>query len=160
MHKSFRRFLPLAAADFGVTIRRFVPTGAKPTMELLFVYGTLQDPQIQLRAFGRTTEGTPDVLDGYRCDDITIDGSDYFIAVPDRASSIDGRVLELTPEELIGIDRTKAASTGGCTGRCTAASRRGSTPSSALHQPVREDIGDRWCWNPVAQASILAAMVA
>jgi gamma-glutamylcyclotransferase (GGCT)/AIG2-like uncharacterized protein YtfP len=69
------------------------------------VYGTLQDPQIQLSAFGRTTEGTPDVLDGYRRDDITIDGSDYFIAVPDGAGGIDGRVLEVTPEELVDIDR-------------------------------------------------------
>ncbi len=74
-------------------------------MELLFVYGTLQDPEVQMRAFGRTTAGTPALLDGYRRDDITIDGSDYFIAVPDGASSIDGRVLEVTPAELIGIDQ-------------------------------------------------------
>lgn len=74
-------------------------------MERLFVYGTLQDPEIQRRSFGRITEGTLDALDGYRRDDIIIDGNSYFIAVPDSISSIDGRILEVTPEELVNIDR-------------------------------------------------------
>ena len=55
--------------------------------------------------FGRITEGTPDVLDGYRRGDIVIEGSSYFIAVPDSAGSIDGRILEVTPAELVNIDR-------------------------------------------------------
>ena len=74
-------------------------------MERLFVYGTLQDPAVQTRVFGRTTEGVPDRLAGYRKAEIAIDGSTYPIAQLDRASSIDGRILEVTPDELVAIDQ-------------------------------------------------------
>ncbi len=104
MHKSFRHFLPLAGADFGVTIKRFVPTGAGRIMELLFVYGTLQDPQVQTRVFGRIVAGVADALDGYRKAEITIGGSRYPVARLDGASTISGRILEVTPEELVAID--------------------------------------------------------
>nr|WP_255783907.1 gamma-glutamylcyclotransferase family protein [Lysobacter chinensis] len=36
--------------------------------ESLFVYGTLQDAQVQRRLFGRTLAGSPDALPGYRLD--------------------------------------------------------------------------------------------
>ncbi len=74
-------------------------------MELLFVYGTLQDPEIQMHVFGRITAGTPDALDGYRKAEIAIGGSTYPIAKLDSASSIDGRTLEVSQEELMNIDR-------------------------------------------------------
>ena len=104
MHKSFRHFLPLAGVDFGVRIKRFVPIGAGLIMESLFVYGTLQDPQVQTRVFGRIVTGVVDALDGYRKAEISIGGSRYPIAQLDSASSIDGRILDLTPEELVAID--------------------------------------------------------
>lgn len=36
--------------------------------QLLFSYGTLQRPQVQLDTFGRLLEGEPDVLPGYTTD--------------------------------------------------------------------------------------------
>lgn len=35
-------------------------------MEYLFTYGTLQDPQVQEYIFGRTLNGTPDALLGFK----------------------------------------------------------------------------------------------
>ena len=74
-------------------------------MESLFVYGTLQDPQVQASVFGRVAQGQPDALDGYRRGEIAIDGAVYWIAVPDPGSAIDGQVIEVTAGELAEIDR-------------------------------------------------------
>lgn len=73
-------------------------------MDALFVYGTLQDAQVQERVFGRVVAGIPDALDGYRKGNITINGSVYFIAVEDVSGAVDGLVLELTPAELSETD--------------------------------------------------------
>ena len=73
-------------------------------MESLFVYGTLQDPQVQARVFGRVTPGQPDVLPGYSKSNITINGSVYFIARNDPSGAISGLVLDVTPAELVEID--------------------------------------------------------
>lgn len=73
-------------------------------MEALFVYGTLQDPQVQSRVFGRVVAGLPDSLDGYRKGEITISSSVYFIAIEDTFGVIDGLVLEVTSAELVEID--------------------------------------------------------
>jgi gamma-glutamylcyclotransferase (GGCT)/AIG2-like uncharacterized protein YtfP len=73
-------------------------------MDALFVYGTLQDPQVQERVFGRVVAGLPDMLDGYRKGEITINGNVYFIAVEDAAGAIAGLVLEITPAELVEVD--------------------------------------------------------
>lgn len=74
-------------------------------MEALFVYGTLQIPEVQQRVFGRVTAGMPDALDGWRKAQITIEGNVYPIAVIDGGGAIDGRVLEVTPAELEAMDR-------------------------------------------------------
>lgn len=73
-------------------------------MDALFVYGTLQDPQIQSRVFGRVVQGVPDTLDGYRKGEITISGSVYFIAIEAISGVVDGLVLEVTSAELVEID--------------------------------------------------------
>lgn len=73
-------------------------------METLFVYGTLQDPQVQARVFGRIVQGQPDTLGGYRKSQITINGNVYPIAVEDASSVIAGWVLEVTAAELVAID--------------------------------------------------------
>ncbi len=78
-------------------------------MELLFVYGTLQDPAVQARVFARVVPGTPDALDGYRKESITIDRAVYPIAVQDADSRISGQVIEVTPEELVLIDQYEGA---------------------------------------------------
>ncbi len=41
--------------------------------QLLFSYGTLQHPEVQLDTFGRLIEGAPDVLPGYTVDYAEID---------------------------------------------------------------------------------------
>ncbi len=41
--------------------------------QLLFSYGTLQHPEVQLDTFGRLIEGAPDVLPGYTVDYADID---------------------------------------------------------------------------------------
>ncbi len=73
-------------------------------MESLFVYGTLQDAQVQQQVYNRITQGQPDTLDGYRKAIITLGGKDYPIAVADAARSISGQVLEVTAKELEDID--------------------------------------------------------
>lgn len=69
-------------------------------MALIFVYGTLYDPEVQQRVFGRITKGTPDVLRGYR----KATFEQYPMAIPDEAGQIDGRVLEVTDEEIARMD--------------------------------------------------------
>ena len=73
-------------------------------MEALFVYGTLQDPQVQTRVFGRIVHGQADTLPGYRKAEIAIDGSVYPLAVEDVSGVIAGQVIEVTPDELVRID--------------------------------------------------------
>lgn len=74
-------------------------------MEPLFVYGTLQDPKVQSSVFGRVVQGTPDTLVGYRKSQITIDGVVHAIAITDAAQALPGQVIEVSPEELVEIDR-------------------------------------------------------
>jgi gamma-glutamylcyclotransferase (GGCT)/AIG2-like uncharacterized protein YtfP len=74
-------------------------------MESLFVYGTLQDPQVQTTVFGRIVLGSPDTLIGYRRSEITIDGVVHAIAIVDSAQSLPGQVIEVAADELSQIDR-------------------------------------------------------
>jgi gamma-glutamylcyclotransferase (GGCT)/AIG2-like uncharacterized protein YtfP len=74
-------------------------------MEQLFVYGTLQLPDVQQRILGRVVNGTPDTLEGFTRGNITLGVATYFIAVEQAGASIDGIVLELTPDELERADR-------------------------------------------------------
>lgn len=74
-------------------------------MEKLFVYGTLMIPAVQQRVFGRVTEGAPDRLDGWRKISRTFGDGTFPIAIVDAAASIEGRVLEVSPEELRLMDR-------------------------------------------------------
>ncbi|MBZ0297291.1 MAG: gamma-glutamylcyclotransferase [Anaerolineae bacterium] len=79
-------------------------------MESLFVYGTLQDPAVQQRVFGRVTEGQPDVLDGFYRGEITFPTASYPIAISDQPEySIEGQVISVTPNELVLIDRYETA---------------------------------------------------
>jgi gamma-glutamylcyclotransferase (GGCT)/AIG2-like uncharacterized protein YtfP len=76
-------------------------------MESRFVYGTLQDAQVQARVFGRIVQGEPDMLDGFR--KAEINGTVYPIAVIDSAHVVSGQVIEVTAEELVRIDRYEGA---------------------------------------------------
>jgi gamma-glutamylcyclotransferase (GGCT)/AIG2-like uncharacterized protein YtfP len=77
-------------------------------MEKLFVYGTLQDPAVQTRVFGRVVSGTPDSITGYYKSQITTHEGTYPIIKRDSTSSVDGQVIEVTAEELILIDGYEA----------------------------------------------------
>lgn len=73
-------------------------------MEKLFIYGTLGDPSIQQRVFGRTIRGQAAVLEGFYKDSITLDGATYPFIKPDPTGTVAGFVLEVTTEELERAD--------------------------------------------------------
>jgi gamma-glutamylcyclotransferase (GGCT)/AIG2-like uncharacterized protein YtfP len=68
--------------------------------EHLFVYGTLKDPEIQQHLVGRTIEGTPDRLSGYRSHFLL----NYPTALPDANGWVHGLILTVTPQELNRFD--------------------------------------------------------
>ena len=73
-------------------------------MEQLFVYGTLQDPAVQQRVIGRTTTGKPDTLDGFFKSRIALGDGIFPIVIPRHGASVEGLVLDITPEELARMD--------------------------------------------------------
>ena len=72
--------------------------------EFLFVYGTLQDSDIQTHIIGRVIEGTPDQLQGYMKMLIQTPQGIYPMAIPHDNEVISGLVLEIAQEELERID--------------------------------------------------------
>src|SRR5947207_8142606 len=72
--------------------------------ELLFVYGSLRDQQVQSEIIGRIVEGTPDVLLGYGTSTITIENNVYLILVPVPDSIVEGEILQVSKAELDTID--------------------------------------------------------
>ena len=82
---------------------------------LLFSYGTLQQPEVQLANYARLLTGTPDVLSGYRLaplhitDPYVVKVSGKAVHTIARASAsandrIDGSEFELSEEELAATD--------------------------------------------------------
>ena len=83
--------------------------------ELLFSYGTLRDPAVQVGTFGRTLTGRPDRLVGHaaRLLEITdaavvaLSGSaahPIVVATGDPADEVAGTVFEITHSELLAAD--------------------------------------------------------
>jgi gamma-glutamylcyclotransferase (GGCT)/AIG2-like uncharacterized protein YtfP len=72
--------------------------------ELLFVYGTLRDPEMQRAVTGRGQEGIAATLEGYACRSVKIEREEYPIAVPSLNSSIDGVLLSVAAAELTLYD--------------------------------------------------------
>lgn len=86
------------------------------TVESLFTYGALQEPDVQLDTFGRLIDGHEDSLSGFRLDDS--DGTDGRGAPATTTSSrrralrhtgsphdrVFGAVLQLSPAELDAAD--------------------------------------------------------
>jgi gamma-glutamylcyclotransferase (GGCT)/AIG2-like uncharacterized protein YtfP len=83
--------------------------------ELLFSYGTLRQPTVQLATFGRKLDGYLDAIIGYELDYVTItdpqviatSGSDRHpilrpTARPD--AHVDGTVFTITDAELLAAD--------------------------------------------------------
>lgn len=70
----------------------------------LFAYGTLRDASIQQSVFGRRLSGDPDGLTGWRRGQVMIEGQVYPMAEPDAASELDGRLYQLTQDDLARAD--------------------------------------------------------
>lgn len=86
-----------------------------PRTVRLFAYGTLQQREVQLATYGRPLDGTPDALDGYRLEPLTITDPDvvrlsgkavHKIArkTGDPADRIPGVVFLLSEAELAATD--------------------------------------------------------
>lgn len=69
-------------------------------MEKIFVYGTLQNPDMQMRLVGRIIAGMPDKVRHFR----KHTAMRYPVAMPDAENEIEGQVLEVTSDELIRFD--------------------------------------------------------
>jgi gamma-glutamylcyclotransferase (GGCT)/AIG2-like uncharacterized protein YtfP len=82
---------------------------------LLFSYGTLQHPEVQVATFGRLLSGCPDELIGYELWELpvadlrvvemsgkTLHPTACFTGVP--ASRVKGTVFEVTEDELARVD--------------------------------------------------------
>lgn len=67
-------------------------------MEKLFVYGTLHEPEVQIRLIGHIVPSVPETLCGYERDFSLL--PPYPVAMPAENSEIQGHVLEITAEEL------------------------------------------------------------
>ena len=78
-------------------------------MELLFVYGTLQDPDVQNRIIGRVVAGTPDVLEGYFKTEYSMPEGIYPLVIPRHGQVVEGLVLEVTADELRRMDAYETA---------------------------------------------------
>jgi hypothetical protein len=83
--------------------------------QLLFSYGTLQFPEVQLDTFGRLLEGEDDILPGYTVD-YTVIGSKRIIRVSGTSEhaivrptgnpldKVVGRVFSVSEDELEAAD--------------------------------------------------------
>ena len=81
----------------------------------LFSYGTLQQEAVQLAAFGRRLEGTPDSLIGYRVVMVQVRDQDFIAKsgavqhrnlqyTGDTSDTIEGTVFAVTSKELEQAD--------------------------------------------------------
>ena len=74
-------------------------------MQKLFTYGTLRDPATQEKLLGRTLgAGQPDILRGYRLAKLTGIHAVFSILQPHPGSTVDGRLFEVTQDELEQLD--------------------------------------------------------
>ncbi len=86
-----------------------------PGTLLLFSYGTLRQPEVQLATFGRLLDGTPDAVVGYRLETLTITDPAVIataaaIATPvlrpsEGAAEVEGTVFAISEEELAAADK-------------------------------------------------------
>ena len=95
--------------------RRYPEPVAPDPDQLLFTYGTLQNPDVQLDMFGRLLDGEDDVLPGFTVDYaeiedlrvIDVSGSTVHPIVRATGNPLDkvvGKVMRLTDDELDAAD--------------------------------------------------------
>ncbi|UWP79861.1 gamma-glutamylcyclotransferase family protein [Dactylosporangium fulvum] len=84
-------------------------------MPLLFSYGTLRNPAVQVANFGRRLTGRDDALPGYAVrmleitdpDVLAVSGETHHpivVATGDDADRVPGTVFEITDDELVAAD--------------------------------------------------------
>ncbi|GAA2007112.1 gamma-glutamylcyclotransferase family protein [Microbacterium ulmi] len=89
---------------------------AEPPDQLLFSYGALQNPHLQLATFGRVVESEPDILPGYTADYVEVPDGRFtdltgltvhpqLRATGNARDKVIGRVLQLTEAELDAADQ-------------------------------------------------------
>lgn len=72
--------------------------------QCLFVYGSLLKESVQQQVLGRFEEGIPDALEAHKTIPAFVDGQQYLTAIPDKKSSVAGRILMVSEDELAKID--------------------------------------------------------
>lgn len=72
--------------------------------ELLFIYGTLTETEVQQKVLGRMIKGIPDCLKGYKKSEIEIEDGVYPGIVLDTDNVVNGLVIKITEGELKKID--------------------------------------------------------
>jgi gamma-glutamylcyclotransferase (GGCT)/AIG2-like uncharacterized protein YtfP len=83
--------------------------------ENIFSYGTLQKEKVQMELFGRTLQGSADMLRGYKTITIEIRDESFLskgeekyqqtlIATTDKNDIIKGTIFQITAEELLLAD--------------------------------------------------------
>jgi hypothetical protein len=91
-----------------------------PANQLLFTYGTLQQPDVQLDTFGRHVASEPDLLPGYRIDHAEIEDPRVVAlsglavhpilrATGSPLDKVGGSVLAITEDELEAADEYEVA---------------------------------------------------
>lgn len=89
------------------------------TASLLFSYGTLNIPNVQLATFGRVLDGEEDAVSGYELHDIFISdidvvsksGKNYhqiLVNSPDKDAIVKGKTYMVSPQELRTADDYEA----------------------------------------------------
>ena len=74
-------------------------------MEKLFIYGTLQDPKVQMEVLGRVCNGQYALVDNYvLMRDWPVDGTAYPRLWPHSAGCVFGQIIEVTQDELRILD--------------------------------------------------------
>lgn len=84
-------------SPFGYTAPEGLPPIPDEETHEVFVYGTLQYPSVRRVVLGRRGDARPAVLDGFRRRYLNIEAA--------RPAHVDGRVLEVSSEELRRLDR-------------------------------------------------------
>jgi 2'-5' RNA ligase len=72
--------------------------------EKLFVYGKLREKEIQKEVIGRIIEGKRFIIEGFSLSKISIERENYFAAMYDLDGKIEGKIIEVSKEELKVID--------------------------------------------------------
>lgn len=70
----------------------------------LFVYGTLINPRIQARVFGRTIESKPAVLKGFELHSIHPTGAPYKTIKKADGETANGWILDINQSDLLALD--------------------------------------------------------